>query len=324
VHVADTLDPAQYDLSTVRFGGVRFGNTFWTPPSGSTSIDDLLDIAGTGDLQVDVKASVVGSQVRWHLMTVDPLTGALPEDPFRGFLPPNIDGNEGQGVLYFDVQPKAVPEGTVLSSRASIVFDLNPPILTNTWTNLIDGTAPTAGVKAPSSTGTASFPVSWTAADTHSGIASVDVFVAVDGGAYSLWKQSAAAGSANYPGAAGHTYRFSAVAHDRSGNASLLPPTPHATTVVKLTPTLTATASSPARHTALVKVTVKAGGTLVKGARITVKEGSKVRKTATLTTGSGSIKLTRVPSGRHTYTVVFATTSKVLGASKKLASLRVR
>jgi hypothetical protein len=74
----------------------------------------------------------------------------------------------------------------------------------------------------------------------------------------------------------------------------------------------------------VVKVTVKAGGTLVKGARITVKEGSKVRKTVTLTTGSGSIKLTRVPAGKHTYTVVFATTSKVLGASKKLAALRVR
>ena len=324
VRVVDTLDPAQYDLSTVRFGGVRFGNTLWTPPSGSTTLDDLVDIAGTGDLQVDVKASVVGGQVRWHLMTVDPLTGQLPEDPFRGFLPPNVDGSEGQGVLYFDVRPKSVPEGTLLSSRASIVFDLNPAILTNTWTNLIDGTAPTAGVKAPASTGTASFPVSWTAADTHSGIASVDVFVAVDGGTYALWKASSGAGSANYPGAAGHTYRFSAVAHDRAGNVSLLPPTPHAATVVKLKPSLSAKASSPARRTAVVKVTVKAGGALVKGAKITVKEGRKVRKKVTLRSGRGSIRLTKVPRGKHRYTVVLSATSKVLGTSKKLAALKVR
>ena len=114
VRVADTLDPAQYDLSTVRFGGVRFGNTFWTPPSGSTSIDDLLDIAGTGDLQVDVKASVVGSQVRWHLMTVSTV------DPERcrrtrsgaSCLRTSMAAR-ARASSFFDVQPKAVPDGTI-------------------------------------------------------------------------------------------------------------------------------------------------------------------------------------------------------------------
>jgi hypothetical protein len=410
------MNPAHYDMSTLRFGAVRFGTTLWTPPTDSTSLDEVIEVGGDSDLQLDVQAQVVDGEVRWHLTSIDPLTGELPEDPFRGFLPPNSDGTEGQGVLYFDVQPKALPEGTVTSSQAEIIFDLNAPILTNTWQNLIDGTVPTATATSPAESGSSDFVVTWSGNDAHSGVASMDVFVAVDGAGYSLWQQGVAPGSATYSGAPGHTYRFSAMARDHTGNTSLLPPLPHATTVVlappltfagspsitgtptagktlgvsgiatnpaatstsyqwrrdgadiagataatyrlgaadvgralsvrvtatrsgyrsavattdqtprvaRMKPSLTAKASSPAKRTALIKVTVKAGGSLVRGAKITIKEGRKTRKRVTLRKGTGSIKLTRVPSGRHTYSVVFATTSTVSGKTLKLARLRVR
>lgn len=232
VRVTDHLNPAQYDLSTLRFGGVQFGTTRWTPASESTTIGHVLEL-GDG-LQLDMQASYnAQGTVNWALTTEDIVTGALPEDPLKGFLPPNVDGTEGQGVLYFTVQPKAVADGTVLSSHADIVFDLNPPIATNTWTNLVDNTAPVAKASAPASVTGKTFTVSWSGSDPTSGISSYDVLVATDSGSYTTWKHGVAAGSATYTGATGHVYRISAIARDVAGNVSLPPPTPHATTAVR-------------------------------------------------------------------------------------------
>jgi hypothetical protein len=252
VRVTDQLNPAQYDLSTLRFGAVQFGTTRWTPASESTTIDHVLEL-GDG-LQLDMQASYdAQGRVEWDLRTEDIVTGALPEDPLKGFLPPNVDGTEGQGVLYFTVQPKNVTDGTVLSSQADIVFDLNPAIATNTWTNLVDNTAPTAKATAPAAVTTRTFTVSWSGSDATSGISSYDVMVATDGGQYTTWKQGVGPGSAVYSGTPGHVYRISAVAHDVAGNVSLLPPTPHATTAVRDATSLTAGAAT----------TIKYGGSLV-------------------------------------------------------------
>ncbi|HYU83571.1 MAG TPA: hypothetical protein VEK80_02095, partial [Kribbellaceae bacterium] len=206
VRVTDHLDPAQYDLSTLRFGAVQFGTTRWTPASESTTIDHVLEL-GDG-LQLDMQASFdAQGRVQWDLRTEDIVTGALPEDPMKGFLPPNVDGTEGQGVLYFTVQPKQVADGTVLSSHADIVFDLNPPIATNSWTNLVDNTAPAAKASAPAAVTSRTFTVSWSGSDATSGVSSYDVLVATDGGPYTTWKQGVGAGSAVYTGAPGHVYR---------------------------------------------------------------------------------------------------------------------
>ncbi|MFK4088259.1 hypothetical protein ACI2LF_29370 [Kribbella sp. NPDC020789] len=257
VRVTDHLNPAQYDLSTLRFGAVQFGTTRWTPASESTTIGHTLEL-GDG-LQLDMQASYdAQGAVSWILKTEDILTGALPEDPLKGFLPPNVDGTEGQGVLYFTVTPKVVADGAVLSSRADIVFDLNAPIATNTWTNLVDNTVPTAKATAPASVTAKTFSVAWSGSDATSGISSYDVVVATDNGPYTSWKQGVAAGSATYTGVAGHVYRFSAIAHDVAGNVSLLPPTPHATTAVRDASSLTIGKAATIRYGASLTVSTQA------------------------------------------------------------------
>ena len=58
-------------------------------------------------------------------------------------LPPNITPPEGEGFVTFSVNiKKDLPSGTKIENAATIIFDMNPPIRTNTWTNIIDMIAP--------------------------------------------------------------------------------------------------------------------------------------------------------------------------------------
>lgn len=58
-------------------------------------------------------------------------------------LPPNITPPEGEGFVTFSAElKKDLPSGTKIENAATIIFDMNPPIRTNTWTNIIDQIAP--------------------------------------------------------------------------------------------------------------------------------------------------------------------------------------
>ena len=68
--------------------------------------------------------------------------------------------------------------------------------------------------------GSANYEVSWNAQDDPggSGVQSVTVYVAEDGGDYTIWLDQTTATSAIYNGQAGHTYQFLALAIDNAGN----------------------------------------------------------------------------------------------------------
>ncbi|GAB4012705.1 hypothetical protein [Nocardioides ultimimeridianus] len=231
VKVETDLDASKFDMSTLSFGAVQFGTTVWTPAESSDSLDHSLDLVSDTGLQLHITATKGDDgKVQWLLETIDPATGQVPEDPLQGFLPPDNDGIEGQGVLSFDVAyTGAVKDGASVSAASSIVFDLNAPISTNTWTNKIDRVAPTSGISGvPASTTKTSFPVTWTSAGTGSDVTGVDVYVADNGGSYGVWRTEPATGTDAFTGVAGHTYSFVAIAHDGAGNASPFPSTPQA------------------------------------------------------------------------------------------------
>ena len=74
----------------------------------------------------------------WRFTSLDPATYEAPEDAAIGFLPPNANGTEGQGSVVFTIKPRAnLPDRTVISNTAKIVFDNNAPMDTPTWTNMI-------------------------------------------------------------------------------------------------------------------------------------------------------------------------------------------
>jgi len=82
-----------------------------------------------------------------------------------------------------------------------------------------DGTPPLAGIVPLAETaGDEGFAVRWTGRDDLSGVASYDVEVAVDSGAWAGWLARTAATSAVYPGRTGHAYSFRVRARDGAGN----------------------------------------------------------------------------------------------------------
>lgn len=66
-------------------------------------------------------------------------------------LPPNVNPPEGEGFVSFSVQANAdLASGTSLRNSATITFDVNAPIRTNTWQNILDYSAPKTTLVPPS------------------------------------------------------------------------------------------------------------------------------------------------------------------------------
>jgi hypothetical protein len=159
--------------------------------------------------------------LKWTFTTLDPATRLPPSDPTLGFLPPNVNGTQGQGYVNFTIAPKAeLPDGTMWENFASIVFDANPPIVTPTWVNTLDNTAPSSRVQSLTpKPGTMTFDVAWSGTDTGSGARSYTVNVSDNGGAFTPWLSNTTATAATYTtGESGHSYAFHSVATDGAGN----------------------------------------------------------------------------------------------------------
>src|SRR5207245_509935 len=81
------------------------------------------------------------------------------------------------------------------------------------------------------------FLVQWQGEDLPeqgaSGIASFDIFVAIDGGLFTEWQTHTTRTSAFYDGVEGHRYAFYSVATDYAGNRESAPPDPDANTTIR-------------------------------------------------------------------------------------------
>jgi RHS repeat-associated protein len=143
VFIDDTLD-AGLDWSTFKLSEVAFGSQIVTSLANKETGSDRVTF---GDMLVDVIADhTPGSgQVHWTLRTIDPETGDLPEDALAGFLPPEDGTGRGQGHVTFKVRTRTDKlTGTVINNAATIVFDVEAPMTTNTVFNTLSDAAPAA------------------------------------------------------------------------------------------------------------------------------------------------------------------------------------
>jgi len=226
VVVSDPLD-ANLDWSTVQLNQIEFNKVTIDVPGGLQSYTGSVNVT-TDSNPVSVNASLNSSTgtMTWTMQSVNPVTGGLPANPLAGFLPPNDSTNQGTGYLTFSVKPKSgLANGTTISNQASIVFDANAAIDTNTVTNTTVSVYPTSSVDSlPSSSASTSFPVSWSGTDTGgSGIANYTIYVSTNSGAYSAWLVTTTATSATFTGAAGNTYTFYSMATDNVGLSQQTP-----------------------------------------------------------------------------------------------------
>jgi uncharacterized repeat protein (TIGR01451 family) len=148
VVITDQLS-SNLDWSTVELISIGFNKVDLSIPSGLSQYETTAGVA-TDPNPVLVQAGLDPDTglMTWSMESVDQVTGGLPEDPIAGFLPPNKEdcGHCGEGYVVFSVLPKkGLPPGTTITNQARIVFDVNPPIDTNTVTNTILLAEPEAG-----------------------------------------------------------------------------------------------------------------------------------------------------------------------------------
>lgn len=140
IYVTDVLDPQLFDLSAFYPTRVKVGSKeveLDGSKNGSVTFSMMPEIYAIA--QLDWSLDEETGTVSWHISSLDPLTVEPTEELMNGVLPVNTDGN-GIGELSFDIQLKPnLPDGTEIPNYATIVFDENDPIVTPTWTNVIEG-----------------------------------------------------------------------------------------------------------------------------------------------------------------------------------------
>jgi uncharacterized repeat protein (TIGR02543 family) len=247
------------------------------------------------------------------MQSVDSITGSAPADPLAGFLPPNNAANAGTGFVTFSVQPKkTLANATAITNQASVVFDANAAIQTNTVTNTIDSSTPTSAVNPlPATTTATSFTVSWTGSDpSGSGLATYNIYVAIDGATPTLWLSGTTLTSSTYTATPAHTYSFFSLATNNVGVAQTTPGAPQIIAVNYVVPTVTVTPSamsiSPTQPLT-VNVAVTSTGPITVTGTVTLQSGSYASGPVALTAGVASFTIPAgtLPAGMDTLTATY-------------------
>ncbi len=226
------------DWTTFALGDITFGANVIAVPAGLQSYSTSVDTTNTDGTALVVDASaglnLATGVVTWTFRSVDPATGELPSGVQDGFLPVEDGSGRGIGAVDFTILPKSgLATGTAFSSTATVVFDTNAPLNTNTVLTTIDAGAPTSTVSPLPADSPPQFTVTWVGADPGgSGIASYNVFVSTDGGPFTPFALGTTSTSALFTGAVGHSYAFYSVATGNVGNVQPTPATAQAVTTV--------------------------------------------------------------------------------------------
>lgn len=228
VTITHQLD-ADLDWSTFKLGNIGLGDLVIEVPPDLSSHEFQVDLRDTRGVFVDVKADLdmTTGLARWDLVAIDPATGELPEDPFVGFLPPNVIAPEGEGFVDYEIHPKRpAVAGTRIDAAASIVFDANPPILTAPIFHTLDDGPPTIELNVvQAGVGGTRIDLQWSGDDRGgAGISSYDVAVSVDGGDFVPWLTDTEETQATYSGYFGQTVGFQVTTRDLLGQQSPSPP----------------------------------------------------------------------------------------------------
>ena len=224
VNVSQKLDD-NLDLTTFELGSFGFGSTNIDIPAGFQAYSIRLDLRSTINQFVDFTANLdtATRTVTWKIVAIDPLTGEPATGVTDGFLPPNNANKDGDGFVNYRIQSKADnPNGTTIKAQASIVFDTEAAIVTPIWSNKIDTNAPSSSLAALTATTTGTdIALTWAGTDDGSGVATYDVYVSTDGGAFTLWQEKTDKTTATYKGEIGKTYSFYTLATDNIGRTEV-------------------------------------------------------------------------------------------------------
>jgi hypothetical protein len=235
VEIRQKLSPST-DIRSFRLGDFGFGSFSFSPPENRSYYRTRVDVADSLGVVVDVTAGidVTTGEAFWVMRSVDPGTGGAPADPLTGFLPVNDALGRGEGFVDYRVTPaEAAATGDVIESEASIVFDINPPIVTPRILHTVDASPPVSSVDVLSTRqDSIVFDLSWTGQDTGSGIRDFTLYVSIDGEPFDAVQAVTNGPGRLFVGEIGHRYSFFTIARDHVGNVEPMKSDAEAVTVV--------------------------------------------------------------------------------------------
>ncbi|MBO7586934.1 MAG: fibrobacter succinogenes major paralogous domain-containing protein, partial [Bacteroidales bacterium] len=232
------------DYATFGVGSFGFGSFVYTVEGSPTSYQTRIDLRDSLGIYVDVVAGldIVRHEAFWILQSIDPATGLPPTDINRGFLAINDSLHSGEGFVTFTIKPKAYEcaTGDTVPATASIVFDINEPISTNTWVNTVDAFAPTSSMSSELNSDGDMLTATFTGVDDEGGcgLKQYRLYYSLNGNAYQLYDIYPAGEPAHIPLDNGNYYRFFVLAEDHVGNCEPMKSQPEftiGTNVITLT-----------------------------------------------------------------------------------------
>jgi hypothetical protein len=221
VMITDTLDATKFNLKTFSFTGYRISDSSYMVPQFRKQVMQTKGIVNRNNMQVEFIASfdTLTGIVRTDFYSMDSAgVRPIPETSIDGFLPPNTNGTIGTGSVSYQVSARDLNTGIVFTNKANIFFDRNAPILTNSWTNTVDTTAPVGRIYKSEPVNDSTVRLFMEHSDVGSGFQYNQLFVKVQGD--SLFRHVADIGrdTLNFVGYPNQVYQFYTRAIDNVNN----------------------------------------------------------------------------------------------------------
>ncbi|MDX2197333.1 MAG: hypothetical protein NW207_13040, partial [Cytophagales bacterium] len=178
VKFPSNIDP--FSLEGISFG---FGNFNYQLQSASNKY--TLQVSPNGksyNVQYTHGYNLEKSELFWLFDTYD-VNGFIPSDPTVGFLPPNNANHDGEGYVKFKIRPhNNINNLDSVAFTASIYFDNELPVVTNTWKNKFLISNPNSSVTSIIKVDTGKLDIN---VDYGNDVASVDLYLSLNNGIYS-------------------------------------------------------------------------------------------------------------------------------------------
>lgn len=219
--VTDTIDGRYHDLSTFAATKVTLGDVEMEL-NGEKEFIKTMDLRPRIDViaQVELKYDENSGIAQWTVTSLDPMTMEPTQDVMQGALP--VNDSEGNGIGFFDYDIKlktGLPDGTEIKNRASIIFDIEEPIITPYWVNTVDTECPESKIDTVECVSDTVVTLRFSGEDNRSGIWRYALYVQPgDGSDWFLAKENIEADSCDYKVYPDINYGFCVVAIDSAGN----------------------------------------------------------------------------------------------------------
>ncbi len=219
--IKDTLDSRYFDLSSFAPTGVKFGKK-GIMLDGEQSFVRTIDLRPATNViaQLSLDYDAKKGIATWDFLALDPMSMEPTDHAMMGILPVNNEDGDGQGEVTFNINLKEnLGDGVEINNRAAIIFDQEEPIITPTWTNVMDTIAPVSQIAVCEAVNDSTMTLHFKGTDNRSGVWKYDLYR--QDGTDAPWivtAENITDSVYTFKGYTGLSYGFCVMATDSAGN----------------------------------------------------------------------------------------------------------